>query len=110
MGLCACDPFRNAVAHFKYGILFVDPGHLMHGWLHCLSGSSLLGVMFDHAPVFGIGMGEIHQSHHGLLGDAIEAPRFFSETGAGKHVPRCVMVDLEPTDARFCILTPFAWI
>ena len=21
--------------------------------------------------------------------------RFFSETGAGKHVPRCVMVDLE---------------
>ena len=25
-------------------------------------------------------------------------PRFFSETGARKHVPRCVMVDLEPTD------------
>ena len=22
---------------------------------------------------------------------------FFSETGAGKHVPRCVMVDVEPT-------------
>ena len=22
---------------------------------------------------------------------------FFSETGAEKHVPRCVMVDLEPT-------------
>ena len=22
---------------------------------------------------------------------------FFSETGAGKHVPRCVMIDLEPT-------------
>ena len=22
---------------------------------------------------------------------------FFSETGAGKHVPRAVMVDLEPT-------------
>ena len=22
---------------------------------------------------------------------------FFSETGAGKHVPSCVMVDLEPT-------------
>ena len=22
--------------------------------------------------------------------------RFFSETGAGKHVPRCVMVDLAP--------------
>jgi tubulin alpha len=22
---------------------------------------------------------------------------FFAETGAGKHVPRCVMVDLEPT-------------
>eukprot|EP00930_Biecheleria_cincta_P010674 TRINITY_DN11292_c0_g3_i1.p1 TRINITY_DN11292_c0_g3~~TRINITY_DN11292_c0_g3_i1.p1 ORF type:complete len:146 (-),score=27.07 TRINITY_DN11292_c0_g3_i1:84-521(-) len=22
---------------------------------------------------------------------------FFSETGAGKHIPRCVMVDLEPT-------------
>ena len=21
--------------------------------------------------------------------------RFFSETGAGKHVPRCVMVDLD---------------
>ena len=27
--------------------------------------------------------------------DAFNA--FFSETGAGKHVPRCVMVDLEPT-------------
>ena len=24
---------------------------------------------------------------------------FFSETGAGKHVPRCVFVDLEPTVA-----------
>jgi tubulin alpha len=22
---------------------------------------------------------------------------FFSETGAGKHVPRCVFIDLEPT-------------
>ena len=22
---------------------------------------------------------------------------FFSETGAGKHVPRCVFLDLEPT-------------
>eukprot|EP00438_Fugacium_kawagutii_P011656 Skav217244 [mRNA] locus=scaffold110:305273:320562:- [translate_table: standard] len=28
--------------------------------------------------------------------------RFFSETGAGKHVPRCVMVDLEPTEASLC--------
>ena len=28
--------------------------------------------------------------------------RFFSETGAGKHVPRCVMVDLEPTEACMC--------
>ena len=28
--------------------------------------------------------------------------RFFSETGAGKHVPRCVMVDLEPTEACKC--------
>ena len=28
------------------------------------------------------------------------AARFFSETGAGKHVPRCVMVDLEPTVPR----------
>ena len=27
--------------------------------------------------------------------DAFNA--FFSETGAGKHVPRCVFVDLEPT-------------
>lgn len=23
--------------------------------------------------------------------------RFFSETGAGKHVPRCIFLDLEPT-------------
>lgn len=28
--------------------------------------------------------------------------RFFSETGAGKHVPRCVMVDLEPTESCMC--------
>eukprot|EP00438_Fugacium_kawagutii_P023025 Skav229902 [mRNA] locus=scaffold2151:426328:503153:- [translate_table: standard] len=28
---------------------------------------------------------------------------FFSETGAGKHVPRCVMVDLEPTEASLCL-------
>ena len=26
--------------------------------------------------------------------------RFFSETGAGKHVPRCVMVDLDPGTER----------
>lgn len=25
------------------------------------------------------------------------ANTFFTETGAGKHVPRCLMVDLEPT-------------
>ena len=30
--------------------------------------------------------------------------RFFSETGAGKHVPRCVMVDLEPTEACICLV------
>ena len=30
-------------------------------------------------------------------GRSMAAARFFSETGAGKHVPRCVMVDLEPT-------------
>ena len=29
--------------------------------------------------------------------------RFFSETGAGKHVPRCVMVDLEPTVTQMCL-------
>ena len=30
---------------------------------------------------------------------------FFSETGAGKHVPRCVFVDLEPTvvGKMFCL-------
>lgn len=27
---------------------------------------------------------------------------FFSETGAGKHVPRAVMVDLEPTVVGMC--------
>ena len=37
---------------------------------------------------------------------AFEIARFFSETGAGKHVPRCVMVDLEPTDPSLC-LEPF---
>lgn len=29
---------------------------------------------------------------------------FFSETGAGKHVPRAVFVDLEPTVVGKCIL------
>ena len=27
---------------------------------------------------------------------------FFSETGAGKHVPRAVFVDLEPTVVGMC--------
>ena len=34
---------------------------------------------------------------------------FFSETGAGKHVPRAVFVDLEPTvvgTSMFCIAVP----
>jgi hypothetical protein len=29
---------------------------------------------------------------------------FFSETGAGKHVPRAVFVDLEPTVVGECIV------
>ena len=29
---------------------------------------------------------------------------FFSETGAGKHVPRAVFVDLEPTVVGECII------
>ena len=33
---------------------------------------------------------------------------FFSETGAGKHVPRAVFVDLEPTVVGKCIYTFFA--
>ena len=33
--------------------------------------------------------------------------RFFSETGAGKHVPRCVMVDLEPTVTQMCLSKTF---
>ena len=32
---------------------------------------------------------------------------FFSETGAGKHVPRAVFVDLEPTVVGKYIITPF---
>lgn len=33
---------------------------------------------------------------------------FFSETGAGKHVPRAVFVDLEPTViGKWSIVTPF---
>ena len=35
--------------------------------------------------------------------------RFFSETGAGKHVPRCVMVDLEPTVTQMCLSKAFFW-
>ena len=31
---------------------------------------------------------------------------FFSETGAGKHVPRAVFVDLEPTVVGTCRLSP----
>ena len=30
---------------------------------------------------------------------------FFSETGAGKHVPRCVFLDLEPT-----VVCVFGWL
>ena len=29
---------------------------------------------------------------------------FFSETGSGKHVPRAIMVDLEPTVVGKCFL------
>ena len=32
---------------------------------------------------------------------------FFSETGAGKHVPRAVFVDLEPTVVGKCLLVQF---
>ncbi|CAE8715441.1 unnamed protein product, partial [Polarella glacialis] len=46
---------------------------------------------------------ELFCLEHGIQPDG-QMPRqddafntFFSETGAGKHVPRCVMVDLEPT-------------
>lgn len=31
---------------------------------------------------------------------------FFSETGAGKHVPRAVFVDLEPTVIGECLAQP----
>jgi tubulin alpha len=35
---------------------------------------------------------------------------FFSETGAGKHVPRAVFVDLEPTVVGMCIkIKHFLW-
>jgi hypothetical protein len=34
-------------------------------------------------------------SHTNYSDDAFNT--FFSETGAGKHVPRCVFLDLEPT-------------
>ena len=42
-------------------------------------------VLLTKANIFEIGGGD----------DAFNT--FFSETGAGKHVPRCVFVDLEPT-------------
>ena len=37
---------------------------------------------------------------------------FFSETGAGKHVPRAVFVDLEPTvvGKMFYMLSPSAYL
>lgn len=35
---------------------------------------------------------------------------FFSETGAGKHVPRAVFVDLEPTVVGRCQVTDLALI
>ena len=31
---------------------------------------------------------------------------FFSETGAGKHIPRAIMVDLEPTVIGKCYQCP----
>lgn len=48
---------------------------------------------------------ELYCLEHGIRPDGISAfpnvdtgiGTFFSETGAGKCVPRCVMVDLEPT-------------
>ena len=33
---------------------------------------------------------------------------FFSETGAGKHVPRAIFLDLEPTVIDECALAPTA--
>lgn len=35
---------------------------------------------------------------------------FFSETGAGKHVPRAVFMDLEPTVVGMIIIIPFLCI
>ena len=34
---------------------------------------------------------------------------FFSETGAGKHVPRAVFVDLEPTVVGECLFVVAMW-
>lgn len=36
---------------------------------------------------------------------------FFSETGLGRHVPRAVMIDLEPTViGLFSIISPSSWL
>ena len=35
---------------------------------------------------------------------------FFSETGAGKHVPRAVFIDLEPTVVGKTFINPYSAI
>lgn len=50
------------------------------------------------SPVFGpnnVGLPACSDSSVGVADDAFNT--FFSETGSGKHVPRAVFVDLEPT-------------
>ena len=56
------------------------------------TGGSAEGFGFDIFKVF------FHLCCIMFVGQIDGKSRFFSETGAGKHVPRCVMVDLEPTD------------
>lgn len=35
---------------------------------------------------------------------------FFSETGTGRHVPRAIMVDLEPTVVGKCVIVCLQWL
>ncbi len=63
-------------------------GHIFLMWLK--------GVQVDlRLRIYGIGLGMCSDATVGGGDDAFNT--FFSETGSGKHVPRAVFVDLEPT-------------
>ena len=93
----------------------VGPSSLLHTAPLPYTSSFQREVISVHVGQAGVQIGnacwELYCQEHGIQPDGRLKPHeegkkvdesgsfstFFSETGTGRHVPRCVMVDLEPS-------------